>query len=329
MNRPLIPMIVVIALMGLTIAGQSQAAPAANAEFPEKGKPITIIVPQAAGGASDVNARLLAPHLEKELGTTVQIVNRPGAGMQVGTTEMVRAKPDGHTLSITVLPLTITLYLDPGRKAVFGRKDLQPVALLAWEPIAIGVKADSRFKALKEVVEAAKASPEKIRASAPGILGPHHLTILQLERITGSRFAIVQFDGGAPALNALLGGHVDVSFGVGSDMLRHVQGGTIRVLGVAGKQEYKFLPGVKTLEAQGYKVYNAASRGLIATGGTPKAAVGILARAIKKSLENEEFKKKIEAMGQELNYMDPDQMGAYWDELEGQVAPFIKEAIKK
>ncbi len=272
---------------------------------------------------------MLAPFMEKELGTPVVVVNKPGAGSQVGTTDVATAKPDGYTLGMFVLAQTITIYTDPGRQAVFGRKDLQPVAQVSGEPIAIGVKSSSPHRSIKDVVDAGVADPDKVKVSSPGLLSPHHLAILQLQKLSGARFAIVQFDGGAPAITALLGGHVDVSFGVGSDMLPHFKSGEIRVLGVTGKQPNKYLPGVTTAESQSYKIYFGAYRGLIAPADVPRDAVNILATAIKKALDTDELKKKMDGAGQEISYLDPDQYKAYWDEQETISVPLIKEGVQQ
>ena len=116
-------------IAAIAIAASAASTSAIGQSFPEPGKPINLIVPFSAGGSVDISARLIAPLLEKQLGTTVQVVNRPGAGSQVGLNAMLRSKPDGYTMAFTLLPLTIVTYLNPQLQATFGRKDFQPLAM--------------------------------------------------------------------------------------------------------------------------------------------------------------------------------------------------------
>ncbi len=303
---------------------QPTAAPAPKVNFPEKGKSISLIVPFPAGGSTDVGARLLAPLMEKELGVPVQVVNKGGAGSQIGITDLVQSKPDGYTWCYTLLPATVTIYLDPERKAVFGRKDLQFVGMHVSDPQLVAVSADSPYKTMKDVIDAAKANPGKIKASAVGVLGPEHLGILQLEKLTGADFAVVQFDGSAPALTALLGGHTDLQLGTLGVFASAYKSGKVRFLGVTDKVENRLVPGVPTLESQGYKVYSSVSRVISVPAGTPAPVVDILAGALKKAMDSAEHKQKIEDMGMTLTYMGPQQTATYWDDLESQVKPLME-----
>lgn len=296
---------------------QPTAAPAAKVDFPEKGKVITMLVHWAAGGSSDVGARILAAGMEKELGTTVEVVNKAGAGGQIGYTALTEAKPDGYTIGSTNYPSAIITYLDPDRKASYSRKNFELLALHVVDPGIIAVKADSPYKSVKDVVEAAKANPKKIRISTTGLQSDEHFAALQLQKMTGAQFAIVHFaEGIAKAKAAFLGGHVDVLFANVGDAPSLMQGGDIRVLGVMDSEPSRFLPDVKTFEQQGYKLYNSSSRGFSAPAGTPKEIVDILSGAIKKVVATEEHQKKMADMGLTLRYMDPVQYKAYWDEYE-------------
>jgi len=151
-----------------------------------KGRAISYIVPFDAGGAADLVARAIAPGIEKELGTPVQIVNKPGAGSQVGVTELARSKPDGYTVGVANIPTTITTYLDSERKAIYKRDSFITVAGYAVDPDVLVVKADSPFKSAKDLIEAARTNPEKIKiASASGKLSPPHMGILLMEKAAG------------------------------------------------------------------------------------------------------------------------------------------------
>ncbi len=313
-------------LLAGTMAGQAGAA--AKMDFPAKNKSITIIVGAAAGGSSDVGARLLAGPMEKELGVRIVIENKTGAGWQVGLTALARSRPDGYTIGVTVLPQTITIYLDPDRKALFNQKSFQPLAMQVVDPGVIAVKTDSPIKSLKDLLDAAKANPGKVKASATGILGDDHLAILQLERLTGIKLATVQFEGSAPSMTALLGGHTDVYFGNIGDTMTQFKMGSVRVLGIMDKEESKFLPGIKTMETLGVKLYSSSSRGLSAPAGTPKEIVDIFTAAIQKAMANDEHKRRMDDQGLTLRFMDPAQMKAYWDEMEAQAKPLV-ELVKQ
>ncbi len=305
------------------------AAP--KVDFPTKGKAIIMILGTSAGGPTDVGARMLAPLMEKELGTPIQVVNKPGAGWQIGLTELAGSKPDGYTIGFVIFPQAQTLYLDPERKAVFDRKSFQMLGMHVVDAGVIAVKADSPYKTLKDLVDAAKARPEEIKTSAGGVLGDDHIAILQLQKMTGAQFAVVQFDGAAPGLTALLGGHTDVYFGNVGETAPHARAGDMRILGILDKAESPLLPpGVKTVESQlGIKLYSASSRGLIAPAGVPKPVVDILAASIKKAMSDPDHKKKMEEQGLALQFMDPAQMEAYWIDIEEQVKPLMQLAKQK
>lgn len=308
------------------VATATTQAAAKKSDFPAAGKSLTVIVGTTAGGPNDVAARLLAPHLEKELGIPVQILNKPGAGWQVGITEISLAKPDGYTIGLTPLPQTITIYMDPQRKAVFGKKDLEPLAMQVVDPGVIAVKADSPFKSVNDLVEAARANPEKIKTSDTGILSDDHLGILQLQKLTGVKFAIVHYEGTAQEVPALLGGHIDAIFGNAGDFLPQVKDGSLRVLGVMDREESKYHPGVKTMEAQGLKFYSSSSRAISMPAGAPKDVVDALSGAIKRASDQAEYKKKMDDLGLAPSYMDPAATGAYWTEMEEQVKPLMELA---
>lgn len=303
--------------------------PAKKVDFPQKGKPITFLVPWAAGGGTDVGGRLLAAEAEKVLGTNILIVNKAGAGSQVGLTEFVQAKPDGYTLGLTNLPGTITIYQDPRRQAIFSRKDFQPLALHVEDVIAMTVKTDSQFKSVKEVIDYAKANPFKLKTGTSGILSTAHVAILMLEKATGAQFTIVHLDGGPSQATALLGGNIDVAIEVAGVFLAHTKNQTARMLGIAASEPSPLFPGIPTWESQGYKVYMAASRGLCLPGGTPKEIADILADAFKKAMATPEHQQKMKETGLLLRYMGPEQFTKFWDDQDRELKPFVDEAAKE
>ncbi len=300
------------------------AAPATKVDFPQKGKSVSVIIPWAPGGGADVSARLMAAQMEKELGVPFQVVNKPGAGTQLGLTDLVNAKPDGYTISQSSMGPNIGTYLDPDRKATYGRKDFTLLGQFAVDDNAIFIKSDLPYKDLKGLVEYAKANPGKVKAGSAGILSGPHVTLLGLQKEAGIKLSIVQFDSAGATHTALLGGHVDIVAGSPVPGLPHVKSGAEIAVGVANRQENPFLPGVKTLEAQGYKVYFPALYGFLAPAGTPKEIVGVLTNAIKKTVDNPDLQKKLQETGMIPKYLTPDEYSALWTEIE----EFMKPAIE-
>ncbi len=298
-------------------AAQPTAAPKVN--YPEKGKTITIISPWAAGGSADIGVRLIASALEQDLGASIQVVNKEGAGGQVGMTDLVHSKPDGYTLATANIPATMTTYLDPKRQAVYGRKDLQMVALYDDDPSIMATQSTSQFKTMKDVFDYAKANPEQVKASSSGPLTSQHIQVLNWQKVSGVKFAIVQFTGSGPGMTALLGGHIDLFAGTIGGAMSPYKSGQVRVLGVASKEKSPLMPDVPTMESQGYPVYGASDRGVLVPAGTPMEIVNILAASIKKSTDNPDFKAKMAAAGLTMRYMGPADFSAHWDSMEANV----------
>lgn len=344
MNRFLAALVFSSLAFALLVAGCSSASPAptaapaaqntptpvpaAKVTFPEKGKSITIIVPFPAGGTTDLAARVLGSYMEKDLGVPVQVVNKPGATSQTGLTEFAKSKPDGYTLAYFILQNAIAAYLDPERKAAFGRKDIKPIGMVGEDPKLVAVKSDSPYKSMKELLEAARAKPGTMTFGAGGILSPEHIWGLQLQQSAGVKFSTVQFDGIAPTMTALLGGHVDFvtgSMGALSGPMKEKQ---LRVLTIADRQPTPLAPEVPTIESEGYKVYCLLSKAVAVPADTPKEIVDILTKSVEKAMANPEHKKKILDMALDFRYTGPEQTAAYWDELEKGIAPLISLARK-
>lgn len=310
-------------------AAQPTAALAARkVDWPEKGKTITIIVPFGAG-AADSQARIMAAFLEEELGIPVQVVNKPGAASQTGLTELAKSKPDGYTVGLTPLPTAYNTYLDPERKAAYGRKDLVQVANQVVDPEAIGVRADSPYKTLKDLLDAAKARPGELKAATAGLLGNDHLGILLIGQTAGVKLNPVHFDGGGAAVTALLGGHVDLGVHTIGAFAPSAKGKKARLLAVMDRERSKFFPDVPTMDELGYKGQMGSYRGFSVPAGTPKEIVDILSAAIRKGSETEGVKKKMDEMMLPQRYMDAAEYTRYWDEFEAQAKPLLEIARKE
>jgi len=286
-----------------------------------------MVVPFEAGGGADSKGRIIAESLEKELGIQVQVVNKPGASSQAAMTELARqTKPDGYTILLASIPMSITAYLDPERKAQFGLKDLQMVAAMVSDPFLAGVPADSPFKTAKDLVDAAKAKPETIKVAITGLLGGSHLALLELESAVGVKFLPVPFNDAAKVGIAVAGGHVDATVACIGDIQTHLKSGAVRPVGLMQKTENKNLPGVKTFESSGYKVFPmAAVLGAIAPASTPKDVVDILDNAIKKSLESPDAVKRLDGLGVERLYMSSTDFADFWKGMDSTVKPLIEQ----
>jgi tripartite-type tricarboxylate transporter receptor subunit TctC len=295
-------------------------------DFPVKSKPITIVCPLPAGGSMDIAARVVAALLEKDLGTSVQVVNKVGAGGQVGMTELAGSKPDGYTIGAMALPSTTLMYLDPDRKAAFTGTDFVPLGLDNSEPVVVAVKVDSPFKTIKDVVEAAKAKPNQVKSAVSGILVVPHLGALDFMKATETKIGLVHFDGGPPSVAAMLGGHTDMDFEFTGSLWPSIKSGQSRILAVQDKAPYKPLPDVPTAESQGIKSYMTVARGYAAPKGTPKEIADILSAAIKKAVTTPEYAKKLEELGMLAQYVDPAKMAEFWASQETQVKPLLQMA---
>lgn len=319
--------VLLLALVALSLMCRpSDAADKPN--YPQKGRILSIIVPYNAGGGADTDARIIAPLLEKKMGIPVQVVNKPGAGTQVGMTELTAAKPDGYTILLGHFPGTVTTYLDATRQTAYSRKDFAGIAFTASEPFTFIVAKDSPHKSMKDVVDYAKANPEKFKVAVTGLLLPPHLSVLELEKQTGAKFATVHFDGAAPGRTAFLGGHTDALVALVSEAAPALKGDMARVIGIMDTEGNAQLPGVKTMPEQGYKVLMVNSEGILAPAGTPPAIIQYLEAAIKDAVANEAYTSRMQQLGIDVKFKDAKESELWLTQLESQVKPLIEEARK-
>jgi|WetSurMetagenome_2_1015567.scaffolds.fasta_scaffold268322_1 tripartite-type tricarboxylate transporter receptor subunit TctC len=314
-------------LVFASICQHSVAADKIN--YPQKGHVLSIIVPYNAGGGADTDARILAPLLEKKLSIPVQVVNKPGAGTQVGMTELTSAKPDGYTILLGHFPGTVTTYLDSTRQTAYNRKNFAAIAFTCSEPFTFIVAKDSPHKSMKDVIDYAKANPEKFKVAVTGILLPPHLSVLELEKQTGVKFATVHFDGAAPGRTAFLGGHTDALVALVSEAAPALKGDMARVIGIMDTQDNAQLPGVKTMPEQGYNVLMVNSEGILAPAGTPSAIIQYLEAAFKEAVANETYTSRMKQLGINVKFKDAKESEQWLTQLENQVKPLIDDARKK
>ncbi|WP_349358032.1 tripartite tricarboxylate transporter substrate binding protein [Stappia sp.] len=301
-------------------------APASVGAFPQDDKPITVIVPFSPGGTTDVSARLLAEFLEPELGVPFEVVNRPGATTQIGSTALARAEPDGHTLSLASLPSLVMTYVDEARQAPYDRSSFTPIAHYISGANLLAVQADSPFQTVNDLVDAARENPRTIRMGTVGLMSNGHLPGIALEDATGVQFAFVHFDGAAPLVTALLAGDVDVAINGTQTTIPHIEAGKMRAIGFFGEKRTAFLPDLPTLNDQGIDVAAPSSFAVIGPAGMEADAVATLSGAIETVIAKPEFQARLTALALESNYMAADTLDDYWAAFEARQARLIELA---
>jgi len=298
----------VLAILGLF----AFLTPAGAQDYPNK--PITLQVPYPPGGSTDVGARIVAAIAEKMFGQPVVVVNKGGAGGQLGWTELSKQKPDGYYLGMISMPHMLTAILDPERKSTFKAEDITPIISQALDPTTISVRPDS-WKTLKELVDDAKKRPGQITAGIVGYLQDDEIGYLQFAEGAGVKLRLVYFDGAAPAITALLGKHVDVLFCTVADNYNQYKAGKIRMLTIMDKERTKFYPELPTTAELGFPtVLSAATRGIGAPKGVPQPILKKIEDTFKKAMESKEHLDKLEAAAQPVKIMVGDEFNKYyWD----------------
>ena len=288
---------IVLSLVILTLLVIPAAAPAA---FPEK--EVQIIVPYAAGGATDLIFRALAESTSRYLGKAVVIVNRPGGGGTVGFTEGAQAKPDGYTLTAVITPVTI---LPHQVKTAFTYKSFAPIINVVDDPSMFLVKADSPWKTTKEFVDYARKNPGMITVGNSGAGGGVHLVALAFEKAVGARFNHIPFAGGGASVTALMGGHINAVSVSPPEGIAQVKAGKLRIIALFADERFELFPNVPTVKEQGIPFSMGMWRGLAAPKGTPADVVKTLHDAFRKGMEDPAFKKNAHDMSVKLFYLGP------------------------
>lgn len=310
----------VLAATASLVVGLSACSSAANgakgakgaAEWPQKGKSIELIVAYAPGGSVDTAARVVAPALEKELGVSVQVVNKPGAGGQIGYTAIANAKPDGYTVGAVSAPSVVVTPLDKSRGAKWTRESFLPLARQVFDPQVVAVKADSQFKDLKSLIDYAKANPGKLSATTTGIQTGEQFAMLSVEKATGAKFNLVAFsEGAASAMSAFLGGHVQIYVGNVSDIVDNGND-NVKVLGVMDAERSASLPDAPTFKEVGYDVEEGTARGYVAPDGLPDEVATKLERAFGAAIQDKAVIAQMDKLGLPTAYLSAQDYAAYW-----------------
>ena len=294
-----------LAIAALTL-GLGSAAWAQGA-YPTK--PVTMVVPTAAGGTTDLSARMVAQALGPVLGQSVVVDNKGGGNGNIAASIVKRAEADGYTLLMQYSGYhVISPHLT--KVAQWAQSDFQPVANVISAPQIIVVRNDLPVKSLPELMAYAKANPGKLNYASSGNGSLQHVTGAMLEQQGGIKMVHVPYKGTGPALQDLLGGQVDLTFGTAPPFMPHIAGGKLRVLAVTGKERLPSLPDVPTTAEAGYPGVNATSWfALFAPAGVPKPVVDKLTADIRTVVQSAAFKQKAQEQGATADYQSPAQLG--------------------
>ena len=312
----------------LTIAGfaLTTIAVAADAQdYPSR--PITLVVPYAAGGGNDIMARVAGEKMSPVLGQQIVIENRGGAGGSIATRAIAKAAPDGYTLGLGgtgTLAINPTLYHNVGYDP---RKDFAPVGLIGTSALVLVIHPSIPAHSVKELIAYAKANPGKLSYASAGVGSGIHLAAEYFRFQAGIEMTHVPYKGSAPALTDLVGGHVSMYFSSMPPAIALVKEGKIRALGVTGLTRSPIFHELPTISETALPGFEAVLHyGIVAPAGTPKPIVTKLNAALRQAVMSDELKQKLAADGTEPLASTPEQYAADIDKEETKWSAIVKKS---
>lgn len=278
-------------------------------------RPITMIVPFPPGGVADITGRPTAHVMGKLLKQSVVVQNKGGAGGSVGTAQAARSAPDGYTIlmalsSISVLPVADRLQ---GRAPAYELDQFAPIALISADPTVLVVREDSPYKTLKDLVEAAKAKPGTINYGSSGVYGTLHVAMEIFADAAGIKLFHIPYQGGGPAVAALLGGQIDALASGPSAAIGQIKAGKMRALAVWGDKRLASLPDVPSMKELGYDATFYIWSGLFAPAATPSPILMTLRDAVRRTVEDSEFKEAMAKVETPIAYLDAPEFKTFLD----------------
>lgn len=288
-----------LAISGTTLAQESGKAP----DYPRK--PVRVIVAVAAGGSTDVVARIISGRLADALGKPFIVDNRPGAGGVVGNEIVATAQPDGHTLLFTYAGHTIVPFIY--NKIPYDvYKDFAPVSLVASQAMLLTTNPSVPANSVSELIALAKAMPGFLNAALPTPSSSGALAVELLKIVTNTKIVSVPFKGGSQAITALLGGEVHFIFLPWSTVMPHYTTGRVKVLATTGKSRASYLPAVPTMTESGFKdLERQAWQGLLAPAKTPRSIIDRLYAQIVIMLKQPDVRDRLAATGSDIEGTSP------------------------
>jgi tripartite-type tricarboxylate transporter receptor subunit TctC len=317
--------------------GLSFYAGAVMAEYPER--PISVVVSYGAGGATDFQARIVTMMAAKEdkegkpvylNGQPMVIVNRPGAGGQVGWNKFVdQAKPDGYELAAYNVPHFIAQSIVFPKKVKYNIDNLEPIANWGADPAVLIVNKDSEFNSVQDFVDYAKANPGKITLSGAGLYVGHHIANLQLDKAAGIETKYVPSGGGVKAMQFVLGGQTMAGFNNLSDAYRNRD--RLKILAIADLERNEFLPDVPTFKELGIDVDDSSVnfRGIMALKGTPEPVIEVLADKVPAMFKDDKVAAKMKEGGSPMRVMTRAEVQKMWKERQVYLAELLKDLRKE
>jgi tripartite-type tricarboxylate transporter receptor subunit TctC len=290
-------------------------------------KPIDVIVAYAAGGGTDVGARVLAKVAPKYLSQPLVIVNKPGAGGEVGFMALAQAKPDGYTIGFINPPTIVMLPFQ--RKVGYKMSDFKYIINIMEDVGCLSVRAESKYKTLEDFILDARQKPGEVTVGNAGAGSDAHMTAVDIARRANISVNPVPFKGASEARTAVIGGHVDAAVMKVGEAKPYVESKQIRILGVAAGERLKDFPQVPTFGEKGILTAMTTTRAIAGPAGIPGAAVKYLHDRLKKTMEDPEFIELTQKTGVYVKYMTAEEYKKYIDGLEETYGPMWKEMGKK
>ena len=294
------------AVLAMALASVGAGARAQTAEGPYPNRPVRIILPAAPGGPTDVMARVISPGLHARFGQPVIIVNRAGAGGNIGVVQAAKSPPDGYTLLISSTGFVVnpSLYRDPGYDPF---RDFIPITELGSSPNVILVLPSSGIASLAELVAKAKADKSKLNVINPGQGSTPHLTAELLQLRAGIAVENIPYNGAGPAIQALLANTTPVGITALPPAHPHIKSGALRALAITGEKRWFDLPDVPTTEEAGYKgLVSETFQGMFAPAGTPAPIIQRVARDTLEVLAEPEIVEKLRGVGFDVRARGPE-----------------------
>ena len=314
--------------VALALLAVAAAGPAFGQAYPTK--PINLIVPFAAGGPTDVMARIVGERMAKELGQQFVIDNVSGAAGSIAMGKLARSAPDGYTIGIGHLGTNVVngaIYKNLNYDLI---NDLEPIALLPSNPLLVVTSNQVPAKDLKELVAYLKANADKISGGTAGLGSGSHIGALAFFAVTGTNYQLVPYRGTGPAVQDLIANQIQVMIDQSSNSLPHIRAGKLKVYAVTAKQRTAAAPDIPTTAEAGFPGIEVAIwHGLWAPKGTPKDIIDKLNAAAVKALQDPEIRSKLENLGQDIptpEQMKSDAFGAYQKAEFAKWKPIIDKA---
>jgi len=280
-------------------------------------KPVTMIVPFPPGGVADIVGRPLAAAMEKTLKQSVVVLNRPGAGGAVGMGVAAKAAPDGYTILIGLSSISIFPVSDPlnGKKPPYELADFAPIALVTADPTVLVVRADSDYKTVQEFIAAAKKEPGKINYSSSGVYGTLHVAMEMFANAADISLFHVPYQGGGPAVTALLGGQVQALASGPAAAIGQIRAGKMRALAGWGAKRLALMPDLPTFQELGYKdVEFYIWSGIFVPAATPAPVQETLRAAVKAAAADPGFQAAMQKVSTPISYLDAPEFTKFWAE---------------